>query len=608
MKLPLRVLSRKRQRGTTLVLGLVSLFVVATFATSLLSAVNNEGVGVALQIDRVQALKIGEGVLQVAENDFLDRVSNFQTLQTPTVLNGWKVLSNTYTLGALTGAYDVGRELDMSGVIPTPIGSNVQTDATGLNTLVTPYVLSSVVEVGGAKVTMRRHIELRQTPIFQFLSFFTNDLEILPGPAMTMGGRVHTNENMYLGAGASLTLDTTYVRAAGKLHRRRKDDSSVQSGWIKAKHFTSGALTTLQSKADLASIGVGSTYGLDSDFTGWKVDGDNLFTSPGEMPPFKTQAANQFGGTVGTGEMGVQKLVHPSIGATDPFVAIPGGGGDFVESSPGVYSPVLPGTGTHQKGYYHSNADLVVRDNKVYNKLGLDITLLMPLGFIQTKTMWDARENKTVTLTQLNMNKLKDMDGLALTNDPCPFFPMNGLLYVHRSDSTPATGNGIVLSGGSELNAGLTVVSPNPVYVHGNYNTVNKKAASLITDACHLLSSAWNWTNSSTSGLKVANSTTYNLAIISGNTNTVGSAYSGGFENFPRFHENWTGKNCTIKGSFVCMWNSKIHKGQWVYGGSHYTAPNRIWSYESNFDSPTGLPPFTPTANTTRSVAWEVSQ
>ncbi|HYC76536.1 MAG TPA: hypothetical protein VEI02_02810 [Planctomycetota bacterium] len=607
MKLP--TLRRSRERGAALPLALVYLFVTATFVVTLLGAVDNERKGVSLQVDRTQGWKLAEGVLQVGENVLLDQVSNYRPLATPTAAGNYVVLTGSHAYGGLDGTWSAARATDTSGPVPVLAPPTVRVDPSGLQTLVTPYVITAVVRNGDASTTLRRHIELEQTPIFQFLAFYASDLEVLPGPAMTLGGRVHTNENLYLGAGTSLTLDTKYVRAAGKLHRHRKDDNSVQSGWIKIKNQLTSTLVTLQSQSNLAASGIGSTYGLDSDFNGWEINGDNQFTSPGEMPPFKIQAANQFGGTLGTGDMGVKKLQHPSIGAIDAFTAVPGGtGGDYVQTTPGNFVAVTPGTGTHAQGYYHDNAGLVVRNSQVFNTAGVNITALMPSGFLATRTMWDQREGKTVTLTQINLNRLKDMDGVATTIDPCPYFPADGLLYAYRTDTTSTTGSGIVLSGGSELNAGLTVVSPAPVYVHGNFNTVNKKPAAVICDTAHLLSSAWNWTNSSTSGLKIANSTTYNLAFIAGNKNTTAGAYNGGFENFPRFHENWTGKVCTIKGSFVNTWTSKIHTGNWVYGGNHYTAPDRNWTYESNFDDTAQLPPFTPMAVSTRAVAFEMSQ
>ncbi|HKD99832.1 MAG TPA: hypothetical protein VKE69_02385, partial [Planctomycetota bacterium] len=89
----------------------------------------------------------------------------------------------------------------------------------------------------------------------------------------------------------------------------------------------------------------------------------------------------------------------------------------------------------------------------------------------------------------------------------------------------------------------------------------------------------------------------YNTAMIAGNTDSVpGTIYSGGLENLPRFHENWTGKNATIAGSFVNLWKSKIAKSPWVYGAPIYTAPNRLWDFDPNYKDYTKLPPFTPLA------------
>jgi hypothetical protein len=274
----------------------------------------------------------------------------------------------------------------------------------------------------------------------------------------------------------------------------------------------------------------------------------------------------------------------------------------------------------------------------VYNKAGTDITLLMPPGFLQTKTIWDQRENKTVTCTQINIGKLGDMDGIPATKDPCPFYPANGLLFVSRTDSTVSQPNGVVLTNGTEINIpdkwnssnyggatpvypgappvgafpftdaqkmGLTVVSPAPVYVNGNYNTRGKKPASVITDTINLLSASWDFTKGP-GQVKTAGATTYNLAMITGNHNTTVGHYNGGFENLPRFHEDWTNKTCSINGSFVNTWFSQIATGSWVYGGAWYSAPIRNWNYETMYDQGK-LPPFTPMVIFTRTVAWEVS-
>jgi hypothetical protein len=275
----------------------------------------------------------------------------------------------------------------------------------------------------------------------------------------------------------------------------------------------------------------------------------------------------------------------------------------------------------------------------VFNKQGVNITPLMPSGFVSNRSIWDQRQGKNLTCTQINIGKLGDMDGNPATKDPCPYYPPNGLLYVARTDATVSQPNGVVLTNGGEINVpdkwntanygganpvypgsppagafpfgaqqkmGLTVVTPDPLYVHGNYNTKSKKPAAVITDAINLLSSAWDFTKGP-GQIKTAGNTTYNLAMITGNTETTPGHYNGGFENLPRFHENWTGKTCAITGSFVNTWYSALATAPWIYGGAYYSAPNRVWNYETMFDDTSKLPPFTPMVFTVHTVAWEVT-
>ena len=138
------------------------------------------------------------------------------------------------------------------------------------------------------------------------------------------------------------------------------------------------------------------------------------------------------------------------------------------------------------------------------------------------------------------------------------------------------------------------MVSENPVYIKGDYNTVSKKGAAVICDAINLLSNAWNDTKTKGT-LPTASNTTYNLAVIAGNTETVVGSYNGGLENLPRFHEKWSGKTCTISGSFVNAWYSQHATSPWAGGATDvYAPPSRNWNYDTSFNTVSNLPPFTP--------------
>jgi hypothetical protein len=222
--------------------------------------------------------------------------------------------------------------------------------------------------------------------------------------------------------------------------------------------------------------------------------------------------------------------------------------------------------------------------------------VLLPPGTLTEVSMYDAREGQNISVTEVDM---------ALLNSS-GFFPANGLIYAYRTDASAAQPNGIRLANASELAAPLTVVSEDPVYVMGDYNTVDKKGAAVISDAVNLLSNAWD-DSKGPGSLPSASDTTYNMAMITGNVRTPdgGGNYSGGFENLPRFHESWSGVTATIRGAFANLYESLIGTSPWQYGGDVYRAPLRDWRYDPDLLDPANLPPFTPNAVYVRRVLWD---
>jgi hypothetical protein len=157
---------------------------------------------------------------------------------------------------------------------------------------------------------------------------------------------------------------------------------------------------------------------------------------------------------------------------------------------------------------------------------------------------------------------------------------------------------------------GLTVVTDQAAYIQGDYNKDAGSAwrpASFLSDTIDILSNRWNtsgWDARSTLGLssRSASPTEVNAAFLSGTDSTggvegvsgQGGTYSGGLENYPRFHENWTGTKMTYRGSFVSLGNARHADGPWHYGGSVYTAPQRDWSFDTRFSDAANLPPLAP--------------
>ncbi len=147
----------------------------------------------------------------------------------------------------------------------------------GLNATEYNYTVNSTSQLiaGQNEVNIGTQFDVDYVPLFQFLAFYAGDLEILPGPNMTMHGPVHTNGNLYMNSsGNTLTINellptipAVHVSAVGNIFRGRKDANSCDgtvniAKLVDADHSgaldlqamaCSGTSTTQMTSATLAS-------------------------------------------------------------------------------------------------------------------------------------------------------------------------------------------------------------------------------------------------------------------------------------------------------------------------------------------------------------------
>jgi hypothetical protein len=194
--------------------------------------------------------------------------------------------------------------------------------------------------------------------------------------------------------------------------------------------------------------------------------------------------------------------------------------------------------------------------------------------------------------------------------------------YVYITNWTQFAIPGIVLTNGDLLPPnGLSIATPDPAYIVGNWNVTTNASASLslqtsnvantlpsavFADAVTVLSPSWNPANNQSSNYKTASSDTVNAAFLTGNVPSNGSYYSGGVENFPRFLENWSGQNFYYNGSMVEMFPSQIANAPWPGTGVVYNPPTRNWTFDSNFNNPADLPPLTPKVIYITRAQWQM--
>jgi type IV pilus assembly PilX-like protein len=193
-----------------------------------------------------------------------------------------------------------------------------------------------------------------------------------------------------------------------------------------------------------------------------------------------------------------------------------------------------------------------------------------------------------------------------LRENPALIFRRALKLVDGSTISTGTTCNGVA--------CGLSVIAENPVYIQGDYNnpglntgfTGTGVAASVIADAISLLSDGWNDANSFAfpynPNNRWATDTTYRLAVIGGKEvafkqPSVGSppqdfGTDGGAHNFLRYLEAWS--SLYYQGSIVSMYYNHQAVGTFKCCTTVYYAPTRVFNFDSNFLTPSLLPPLTP--------------
>ncbi|HTP31683.1 MAG TPA: hypothetical protein VMJ75_05885 [Candidatus Acidoferrales bacterium] len=201
---------------------------------------------------------------------------------------------------------------------------------------------------------------------------------------------------------------------------------------------------------------------------------------------------------------------------------------------------------------------------------------------------------------------------------------VNPALFFRRALKLTDAGSFSLGSCGSGIPCGLTITSENPVYVEGNYNatggscsgspltctyTGTEAPSAVLADSVTLLSIKWNDIasyNTPYAPSRVTAATTYyRMAILAGKgvsfpLPSAGSppqdfGTDGGVHNFLRYIEDWGSANLAYTGSIVSFYFNEQGVGVYKCCTTVYSPPGRGYSFDTNFLTPTLLPPRTPT-------------
>ena len=433
---------------------------------------------------------------------------------------------------------------------------------------------------GNVTAKVRRVFEKKFDNPWTFAMLFVDDLELHPTTSLTVTGPIHTNGNLYIGTSNFTT--TSSVEFASEYVNGYSPNDTYHTAAVTKPNFAKSDASLALSDMPPAQVSPYLPFG-------WNLKLLNADGSPNNDS--------------------YHELIEQAV------------------SSPDTLSEIR---------LYNQACYRVLIDSsnniKVYKKDGTALGTDLPLNNGAGKELFeaittnigmkDARENKYVRIANVDISKITaSAEGNKLPN-------WNGVLYIadtstHGSNissqlgpnggggaSITTTMRGIRLINGHRLPKaegdtqwwdGLTIVSANPVYIKGNYNTSTasgdsvpsnsgtytdpdsnvgsgggyaRKFAAVIGDSITVLSAGWNDLNSAgdISTRAASANITINAALVGGIVPSSGATYSGGGENFTRLLENWSSRTMCVYGSMVQLYTSKQATSPWN-GDGVYAAP-----------------------------------
>ena len=490
---------------------------------------------------------------------------------------------------------------------------------------------------GNVTAKVRRVFEKKFDLPWSYALFYVDDLELQPSDSFTITGPIHTNASLYIGTNKFTAASPVYSSASS--HQVSPTAGRIEYGTDYVNGFspkdprsTNGTVPTVPTFAK-----------------------SNASLTFSDCPPSQVAAYMPFGWNLtlsaansNTNDDSYREIVEQPLSAsttTDPLQDVRYYNQARIkveikaDNSFKVYRPDAADPRNPTKNVQCS-ASSSGNDKNIYELIASALTTNL--------AMFDSKENVNVRIAELDISKIQKAidagNGVAGVTSPTPVTGFtsinnssNAVIYI--VDQTPAfnsdgsrnvvssppakmgTSNvstqerAIRLVNGHTLPAvGLTIVTPNPIYIKGNYNTggippsnttptsapvagtYKRMPAAVIADAINVLSNNWNDAVSpqqiSSGGYvstnpRAAVSTTINTALVTGNTPSGisygGSAnqYGGGAEGLIRLQEDWRTQNFVYYGSMVQLYKSVQANSAGSPGGQFFKSPAATrWFYD----------------------------
>ena len=471
--------------------------------------------------------------------------------------------------------------------------------------------------------TVTQQVQFASIPVFQFAIFYNIELEIHPGSAMTINGKVFSNGDIYAtGSSSGNQLRFTDTVQAVGTYRSNRDPNDGQTP-------RSGNVVCTITYHNPSSGNDPLSLPLGGNSTNYNATNAQALINlpPAAWAPPNWDAAYSTNGMVylcNRSDLIISNAWNGTNGAAGTNITI-------WYQDPSVSPYLFQLTNNQTCTYSNTKFPFITTTTNVcalptnYPGYTNFVRIGSGFSFVTNVLFYDARESKQVQAVQFDVEAFKSwltttrFEG-ASYNATCnshKSHPINGIFIYNNVTPTSTRLPAVRVVNGAKLydSYGMTLITPMPLYVKGHYNVQDSTGTSIATtntshtypaalmgDAITVLST--NYVDKPVADVQAnAAATTVNAAMIEGIVQTTNSHYSGGVENFIRFLENWANVTNTYNGSIVVMFPSIYATNFWT--GSVYGVPKlRQWGFDANFKYQNKLPPCTPSSRALIRGTW----
>jgi hypothetical protein len=229
-------MERNRESGVALLTVMLVLMLMSALLVGFVAYLNADQMASGINRDQTQAYAAAHAGVEKLTADlgqlFMGgnfaptnaQVNALATVAMQPVIPGLQYLNPDGTSGYQITFKDgpPGPPADGNPDLADPNGTQIASGAyQGLVGLITPYTIQVTARTtGNAEVRMQRVMQTVAIPVFQFGIYSENDLSFFAGPHFNFGGRVHSNQNLFLAQdGVNVLTLQDRVTAFGEIVR-----------------------------------------------------------------------------------------------------------------------------------------------------------------------------------------------------------------------------------------------------------------------------------------------------------------------------------------------------------------------------------------------------